>query len=207
VTNNQYFEASPSVASQPRSIHVQVRDLDFDLTTDRGVFSYDKLDPGTRVLLELAPLPPASGELLDLGCGYGPVAIALAHRAPDAHVWAIDVNERARSLTTENAQRLERSTITVAAPEEVDGNVRFAAIYSNPPVHVGKAALHDVLLGWLPRLDAGAHAYLVVHRHLGSDSLAAWLSEQGYTVRRIGSRKGYRVLDVTGVGSGTEARS
>jgi 16S rRNA G1207 methylase RsmC len=74
--------------------------------------------------------------------------------------------------------------------------VRFAAIYSNPPVRVGKAALHDLLLKWLPRLKPGGRAYLVVQRNLGADSLATWLATQGYQVGRLKSKKGYRILEV-----------
>jgi 16S rRNA (guanine1207-N2)-methyltransferase len=196
VTSEQYFEAHPGARSQRRTIEVRVGELQFDLVTDRGVFSVDRLDPGTKVLLELAPPPPA-GEVLDLGCGYGPVAIALAHQASGAHVWAVDVNERARDLTAENAQRLGASNVTVASPDDVPADTRFAAIYSNPPVRVGKTALHDLLLEWLSRLAPSGHAYLVVQRHLGADSLAMWLTDQGYAVHRIGSRQGYRVLDVS----------
>jgi len=197
VTSEQYFEAQPGARSQRRMIEVRVAGLQFDLVTDRGVFSVDRLDPGTKVLLELAPPPPPAGDVLDLGCGYGPIAIALARQASGAHVWAVDVNERARHLTAENAQRLSASNLTVAAPDDVSAETRFAAIYSNPPVRVGKSALHVLLLEWLPRLAPDGHAYLVVQRHLGADSLAAWLTDQGYAVHRIGSRQGYRVFDVS----------
>ena len=81
-------------------------------------------------------------------------------------------------------------------PDEVPDELRFAAIYSNPPVRVGKAALHELLERWLGRLDAGGLAYLVVQRNLGADSLATWLSENGYPVRRLKAKKGYRILEV-----------
>ena len=86
--------------------------------------------------------------------------------------------------------------VTASLPDEVPSDVRFAAIYSNPPVRVGKAPLHELLLRWLPRLDEGARAYLVVQRNLGSDSLAAWLATQGYNVKRLRSKKGYRILEI-----------
>ena len=168
------------------------------LTAD-GVFSGDGLDLGTRVLLREAPAPPPEGDLLDLGCGWGPLAIRLATLSPSARVWAVDVNERALDLASANARKLRLPGIRAARPDEVPESVRFAAIWSNPPIRIGKAELHALLLRWLPRLADGGAAHLVVQRHLGADSLHAWLAEQfaeTAAVTRAGSAKGYRVLKV-----------
>jgi 16S rRNA G1207 methylase RsmC len=160
------------------------------------VFASKGVDLGTLTLLREAPAPPATGELLDLGCGYGPIAIALAHRAPRARVWAIDVNERALELTRSNAQAAKTPNVTVCLPDEVPSDIRFAAIYSNPPVRVGKGPLHELLLRWLPRLAPGGSAYLVVQRNLGADSLASWLATEGFDGHRLKAKKGYRILEV-----------
>jgi 16S rRNA (guanine1207-N2)-methyltransferase len=191
-----YFDPAPEVASKPRTLHLHVGDLAIELQADRGVFGSRAIDLGTRSLLKEAPLPPPQGDLLDLGCGYGPIAIALARHSPAARVWAVDVNERALQLTRANAAAAKTPNVVACLPDEVPPEVRFAAIYSNPPVRVGKGPLHDLLHRWLPRLAPGASAYLVVQRNLGSDSLAAWLSAQGYEVGRLKSKKGYRVLEV-----------
>jgi 16S rRNA (guanine1207-N2)-methyltransferase len=196
IPKSHYFEAQPAVPSRPRTVRLRLGGLDLELQADRGVFGSRGVDLGTIVLLKEAPAPPSSGELLDLGCGYGPIAIVLARRAPDARVWAIDINERALELTRANAAAADASNLTVAKPEEVPDDVRFDAIYSNPPVRVGKRPLHELLLQWLPRLKPGAAAYLVVQRNLGSDSLATWLGQQGFLVMRLKSKKGYRVLGV-----------
>jgi 16S rRNA (guanine1207-N2)-methyltransferase len=164
------------------------------LTTDSGVFSGDHLDPGTAVLLRRAPGPPSSGTLLDIGCGYGVIACSLARRAPDATVVAVDVNARALELTRANAERLGLANVVVQQPDEVSPDLTFAAIYSNPPIHVGKPLLHALLLRWLPRLEPDGQAYLVVHRHLGSDSLQRWLDSIGFPCERLASVRGYRVL-------------
>jgi 16S rRNA G1207 methylase RsmC len=148
-------------------------------------------------LLRATPAPPTSGDLLDLGCGYGPIACALAHRAPDATVWAVDVNERALELTARNAAALGLAGIRAVRPDAVPSAVRFGGIWSNPPVRVGKAALHSLLDAWLPRLQPGGAAWLVMHRHLGADSLAAWLAGEGWQVTRTASKRGYRILRVT----------
>ncbi len=193
-----YFDEEPAVRSRPRQVTLRLADLELTLTTDRGVFAgrAPTVDPGTLVLLKEAPPPPAHGELLDLGCGYGPIGLAVAARAPAATVWAVDINERARQLAAANAAAAGLANVRVARPDEVPADVRFAAIYSNPPVRIGNAALHELLLAWLARLDAGGAAWLVVQKHLGSDSLARWLDTEGWPARRLASRQGYRVLEV-----------
>ncbi len=199
-----YFDPAPEAASRPRTLHLHLGELDVELQADRGVFGSRAIDLGTRTLLKEAPLPPPEGDLLDLGSGYGPIAIALARRSPAAKVWAVDVNERALQLTREHAAAAKTPNVVACLPDEVPAEVRFAAIYSNPPVRVGKGPLHELLQRWLPRLAQDARAYLVVQRNLGSDSLAAWLSSQGYGVVRLKSKKGYRVL---AVGRGTSHES
>jgi 16S rRNA G1207 methylase RsmC len=173
------------------------------VTTADGVFSGDRLDLGTRVLLREVPPPPVTGQLLDLGCGWGPLTLAMAMQAPEATVWAVDVNERAVALTARNAARLGLRGVRAVLPDQVPAGTTFDAIWSNPPIRVGKEALHRLLLQWLPRLAEGAAAHLVVQRNLGADSLHAWLAQQRpgpgsepFRVVRAGSAKGYRVLRV-----------
>ena len=191
---DHYFSLVPGSASAPRDIRVVVGGQAMHLTSDRGVFSGDHLDPGTAVLLRRAPDPPATGSLLDIGCGYGVIACSLARRSPGATVIGVDVNVRALELTRLNAQRLDLPNVVACQPDEVDPAATFAAIYSNPPIHVGKPLLHGLLLRWLPRLEPGGRAYFVVHRHLGSDSLQRWLGSVGFPCERLASVRGYRVL-------------
>ena len=192
----QYFEPTPRVRSRPSSVTLALADITLALTTDRGVFAADAVDAGTRLLLLDAPPPPPTGDVLDLGCGYGPIACTLARRAPRATVWAVDVNERALGLCAANASANDIHNVRAVHPDAVPPVVRFAAIWSNPPIRIGKAALHDLLSTWLARLTPAGHAVLVVQRHLGADSLAAWLCGRGHAVDRIASRQGYRLLVV-----------
>jgi 16S rRNA (guanine1207-N2)-methyltransferase len=199
-TGDHYFSAQPHVRSKPGRVRLELPEADHAhvLRTDAGVFSAAGVDPGTRVLLEDGAQPAAADRvLLDLGCGYGPIALALALRAPEAVVWAVDVNERALDLTTTNAETLGvGDRVRVATPDAVPPEVVFDALWANPPIRVGKAALHELLTTWLARLAPGGAAHLVVARNLGADSLHRWLADQGHTVTRRGSRKGYRLLDV-----------
>jgi 16S rRNA (guanine1207-N2)-methyltransferase len=199
VSGEQYFASTPRSARVDRTVPLTLPDLHLELRTDRGVFSGERIDPGTRVLLLEAPAPaPTVCAALDLGCGYGPIALTLAHRAPAATVWAVDVNERARELCTANAAAAGLADrIVVAAPDDVDPAVRFDLIWSNPPVRIGKPALHDLLDHWLARLTPEGRAVLVVQKHLGADSLARRLADEGWTVRRLVSRQAYRILEVT----------
>jgi 16S rRNA G1207 methylase RsmC len=196
VTADHYFSAEPSTPARTGEVSFSVGARNYTLAAASGVFSAGRLDPGTAVLLRKGDLPSA-GTLLDLGCGYGPIACVLASSAPDATVYAIDVNARARELAAANAETLGLGRMRVCAPDDVPADVVFDEIWSNPPTHVGKAELHVILERWLPRLAPSGIAWIVINRHLGGDSLHTWLTGKGWNVQRTASQKGYRVLRVT----------
>jgi 16S rRNA (guanine1207-N2)-methyltransferase len=194
---SQYFEPDPAVTSRRRTLELVLPDGRLELQSDRGVFAATAVDPGTKLLLlEAGGPPPGPVDLLDLGCGYGAIALTLARRSPEATVWAVDVNRRALELCAANAAANGLTNVRVLEPSAVPADVRLAGIWSNPPIRIGKAALHDLLLSWLERLDDGGHAWLVVQKHLGSDSLARWLEDTGWSAIRRRSRAGYRVLEI-----------
>jgi 16S rRNA G1207 methylase RsmC len=207
--SGQYFDRTPAVASSRRTTWLNLPGVSAELATDRGVFAGDGIDPGTRyLLLERSghlTVPP-DAHLLDLGCGYGPIAIAMASWTSSATgsgeptrptVWAVDVNDRALDLCRDNVAAAGLAgRVRVVRPEDVPDEVRFAEIWSNPPIRVGKGALHSMLDQWLSRLTDDGVAWLVVHKHLGSDSLVRWLGGQGYRAERHSSRMGYRLLKV-----------
>lgn len=193
-----YFTARPASPGELRARRVRLAGRDLDVVVASGVFSPDGVDRGTAVLLAEVPDPPAAGDLLDLGCGWGPIALTLALRWPGARVWAVDVNARALDLLRRNATSLGLDGITAGTPESIPADVEFAAIWSNPPIRIGKPALHGLLRDWLPRLAAGGAAYLVVAKQLGADSLQRWLAVElaGFAVSRIATDKGFRVIEV-----------
>lgn len=194
--SDHYFSAEPSSALTRVPVTVDVWGHRLDLVSASGVFSAGRLDPGTAVLFRSTG-PPASGTTyVDLGCGYGVLACALAVARPEATVWAVDVNERALQLTAENAERLGvGARVRACRPEAVPPDLVLDQVWSNPPIRIGKQALHALLLQWLPRLAADGVARLVVGKNLGADSLQRWLREQGYRCERIASAKGFRVLE------------
>jgi 16S rRNA (guanine1207-N2)-methyltransferase len=198
MTRDHYFTAEPAVRPDRHRVEFSLAGRDFSLVSSTGVFSARRLDPGTAVLLRKAPLPgPRGGVYLDLGCGYGPITAVLASSSSTATVYAVDVNARALELVRENAAALGVSgQVITATPDEVPPDVLFDEIWSNPPIRIGKPELHAMLTRWLPRLTPDGTAWLVVARHLGSDSLQEWLRAQGYQAQRYASQKGYRVLRV-----------
>lgn len=191
-----YFEADPRVASTPSSVRLDLPDRSMVLRTDRGVFAADHVDAGTKYLLLEAPAPPDAGTFVDVGCGYGPIACTLAARRAGATVWAVDVNERAVALCARNAADLELANVRTVLAADVPDDLKVDLIWSNPPIRIGKPALHALLLDWLARLSPAGTALLVVQKHLGADSLQRWLAREGWAVARLGSRTGYRLLEV-----------
>jgi 16S rRNA (guanine1207-N2)-methyltransferase len=194
VSDDHYFSADPSVAFQRAEVRARVWGHDLALVSGSGVFAQGRLDIGTSVLFRETE-PPSGGRLLDLGCGYGVIGLACAVAVPDAVVTAVDVNQRAVLLANENAAAVGVSDrFRAMLPDEVPVDVSFDEIWSNPPIRIGKEALHELLLHWLPRLAPGGRAVMVVGKNLGADSLQRWLGEQGYPTERLASAKGFRVL-------------
>ena len=209
----QYFTADPTCESKQVPCSFVYRGHGLNFMTDAGVFSKGELDTGTRLLLDA--LPDVYGDVLDLGCGWGPIALTLAFESPEANVWAVDVNERAVDLTHANAQANGHTNIHTAQVDEsstplpaenqpafcetVPSDLTFDVIWSNPPIRVGKEALHTLLMAWLPEPKVGGAAYLVVQKNLGSDSLIPWLDDalgEGFTASKYASSKGFRIIEV-----------
>jgi 16S rRNA (guanine1207-N2)-methyltransferase len=195
-SSGHYFDPRPSSRSAPKEIRLDLPDLSLTLATDRGVFSPDRIDTGTKHLLLDGPVPASEGTIVDLGCGYGPIACALARRSPAATVWAVDVNERALALCGANAERLGLANVRAVVADEVAADLVVDELWSNPPIRIGKAGLHGLLGTWLGRLAPTGRAVLVVQKHLGADSLHRWMESEGLSVERRSSRAGYRVLEV-----------
>ncbi|MCO1339980.1 16S rRNA methyltransferase [Kocuria polaris] len=197
--SEHYFSAQPATPEQRRTITVELAGSERRVETAGGIFSPDGLDKGTAVLLAGVPAPSPSGHLLDLGCGWGPLALTLGLASPDATVHAVDVNERSIALTRDNAATLGLTNVVAGRPETIAADVEFDTIWSNPPIRIGKQALHELLLTWLPRLAPGGTAWLVVQKNLGADSLLTWLNRElpdDLTTVRDSTAKSFRVLKV-----------
>ena len=191
-----YFTDSPAATdAERRELRTTLAGREVTVETAGGIFSPGGLDKATAILLDEVPQPPSSGDLLDIGCGWGPITLTLALRSPEATVWAVDVTERALDLTRRNAAALGLTNVRTARPEEVPADLPFATIWSNPPIRIGKPAVHELLRTWLPRLAKGADAHLVIGKNLGADGYARWItSELGLPTERTATSKGFRVI-------------
>lgn len=196
---DHYFTDSPAAtAAERRRVEVTLGGREVSVETAGGTFSPTGLDKATAIFLDEVPEPPSTGDLLDVGCGWGPIALTLALRSPGATVWAVDVTERALDLTQRNAASLGLDNVRAVRPQEVPADLPFAAIWSNPPIRIGKPAVHELLHTWLPRLAPGADAHLVIGKNLGADGYQRWItSELGLPTDRVGSSKGFRILRTT----------
>ncbi len=198
---SHYFE-TPRGHAETFRVPMRLWDAEVELESSRGVFSGHGLDVGTGVLLRATTPPQGPLQLLDLGCGIGPITVALGLSNAEARVTAVDVNERALALTRSNADRLGiGDRVTTALPADVPDDERYDEIWSNPPIRIGKAALHHLLRTWLARLRTGGTARLVVARNLGADSLTRWLEDEGWDCERTASAKGFRVFTVSRAGA------
>lgn len=198
-SGGHYFRPTADEAPQFLPFRATLAGAERDLVAARGIFSPKEIDKGTAILLRQAPQPESPGQFLDLGCGWGPIALTMALQQPEATVWALDVNEHALASTSENAVSLGLTCVRPVVAEQVPADVEFDLIWSNPPIRVGKAVLHELLLTWLPRLRKGGEAWLVVQKHLGSDSLLRWLQQnlpEDFAAERAFSEKGFRLLKV-----------
>ena len=194
-----YFSADPQSQGTRREIEFHAAGHDFVVETASGTFSTSGLDKGTKILLDEFAEFPASGNVLDLGCGWGPISLAIAKCSPSATVWALDVNHRSLELVRSNAARHGLTNINPALASEIPSEISFDGIWSNPPIRVGKAVLRELMKTWLPRLAKGGRAMLVVQKQLGADSLLAWIQAEfpELEARRYSTDKGFRILEVT----------
>ncbi|GAA1448067.1 methyltransferase [Mycobacterium cookii] len=190
-----YFTADPAVPFERESFTTDLWGHELTIDTGSGVFSRGHLDHATAVLFrELEP--PVQGQFLDLGCGYGVIGLAIARAVPLASVIGVDVNERALLLANDNARAAGVASRFVAClPDQVPSDQVFDEIWSNPPIRIGKEALRELLLTWLPRLAPNGRMVMVIGKNLGGDSMQRWLTEQGWPTERLASHKGFRVLE------------
>lgn len=198
MSSEHYFSANPSTNQKLKPVEFSVAGQAIRLQAAAGTFSSGKLDKGTAVLLSLADQFPKQGKILDLGCGWGPVGIAIAKLSPATKVWGVDVNSRSVELANQNSKELGLTNFQAVLSEQLPNEIKFDEIWSNPPIRIGKSALHELLTTYMNKLNPTGRAVLVVQKQLGAESLMKWLAEQfsGQEVRRLANEKGYWVIEV-----------
>ncbi|AVG24327.1 16S rRNA G1207 methylase [Pontimonas salivibrio] len=207
MATEHYFSEDPDSARHERSVALELAGRRVELQTLSGTFSPEGLDRGTAALLRHVPTPTGN-TLVDVGCGWGPLAVTMATMVPDATVYAVDVNTRALEACAANAAKLGLDNIEAFTPDQWEARTPDTApidtIWSNPPIRIGKKALHELLRTWLHRLAPEGQAWLVVSKSLGAETLLRWINTEhdgAFHGIRAARDKGFWILHVTPTGS------
>ncbi|HEY7854386.1 MAG TPA: methyltransferase [Aquiluna sp.] len=198
MVEEHYFSSDPAAPKKTVNITMQVGGKQIDLEAASGTFSSSRLDAGTAVLLKHADHFPKDGNVLDIGCGWGPIGLSIASLQKNSTVYGIDINQRSIEQSNLNSKSLGLKNFTAMHSRDLPEDMRFSAIWSNPPIRVGKKILHELMESFIPRLEPGGRAMLVVQKNLGADSFQRWLSNRfpEAEVNRVGTDKGYRVISL-----------
>jgi 16S rRNA (guanine1207-N2)-methyltransferase len=199
MVEEHYFSSDPAAPKKTVSISIQAGGKEFQIEAASGTFSSSRLDAGTAVLLRQDDHFPKDGNVLDIGCGWGPIGISIAHAENKCKVFGVDINQRSIEQSNLNAASLGLANYTAMHSRDLPADISFSAIWSNPPIRVGKKVLHELMETYIPRLEPGGKAMLVVQKNLGADSFQRWLANRfpDAVVTRVATEKGYRVISVT----------
>lgn len=198
MVEEHYFSSDPAAPKKTVRIAMQVGGKQLELEAASGTFSSGRLDAGTAVLLKHDDHFPKDGNVLDIGCGWGPIGLSIASLNKNSTVYGIDINQRSIEQSNLNSKSLGLKNFTAMHSRDLPEDLRFSAIWSNPPIRVGKKILHELMESFIPRLEPGGRAMLVVQKNLGADSFQRWLSNRfpEAEVSRVGTDKGYRVISL-----------
>lgn len=196
MTNNHYYTNEPSTPHDIAEWVFELKGKRFNFTTDSGVFSKKTVDFGSRLLIETfseEQLP--AGAILDVGCGYGPMGLALAFDS-ERPVEMVDINQRAVALARQNAEKNGIKNVEIYESniyENVKGTA-YAAIVSNPPIRAGKQVVHEILTGAFSRLATSGTLTVVIQKKQGAPSAAKKMAEVFGNVETLAKDKGYFIL-------------
>lgn len=193
---DHYYSKNPTVKSDPKEWQVTIRDHRLRFKTDAGVFSKGELDFGSRLLAESFVLPEVEGDLLDVGCGYGPIGLSIAASFPDRNIHMVDVNERAMALAKDNAALNDIKNVEIYPSDALSAVSKqdFAAVLTNPPIRAGKETVFRIYDGAFSKLKAGGELWVVIQKKQGAPSTSAHLMELFGNVETVEKKKGYFIL-------------
>ena len=194
---NHYYSQEPTTEHEFEQWSFELKGKNFQFVTDSGVFSRETVDFGSRVLIDTFNWEelPVDGKILDVGCGYGPIGLAIAF-ASQRFVEMVDINSRAVELAQGNANRngikqvdIHQSNIYEAVHEET-----YAAIVSNPPIRAGKKVVHEILTEAYPRLKSGGTLTIVIQKKQGAPSAKSKMAETFGNAEIVHKEKGYYII-------------
>ncbi|MED4225709.1 class I SAM-dependent methyltransferase [Neobacillus cucumis] len=194
--SEHYYSRTQNVESDPKFWGFQLRNHSFRFKTDNGVFSKREVDFGSRLLIESFNMPDVEGQVLDVGCGYGPIGLSIAKEFSDRIVHMVDVNERALELAKENASINHITNINIYESDRlvnVKGD-QFAAILTNPPIRAGKQTVHDIFEQSHERLVPNGELWVVIQKKQGAPSALEKLKTLFSDVEIVDKSKGYFII-------------
>lgn len=194
-----YYSKEQQVESNPRNWSFTLRNHSFLFKTDNGVFSKGEVDFGSRLLVETFRFPEISGDVLDVGCGYGPIGLSIAKDARDRNVHMVDVNERALLLANENARLNQISNTSIYESFCLDQVAKnnFAVILTNPPIRAGKQVVHQILEQSYNHLAPSGELWVVIQKKQGAPSAIEKLEGLFQDVEVVEKKKGYFIIKAT----------
>lgn len=199
--SEHYYSKDPKVESKPKEWTATLRGKTLQFKTDAGVFSKGEVDFGSRLLVETFVMSETEGNILDVGCGYGPIGLTIAASYPDRNVHLVDVNERALALCTRNAEQNGITNVTIY-PSDALSAVKaegFSVILTNPPIRAGKETVFSFYDGSYAKLSIGGQLWVVIQKKQGAPSSVKHLQELFGNVEVVAKKKGYYILRATKV--------
>lgn len=194
--SEHYYAKDPKVKSQPKDWTAELRGKTMRFKTDAGVFSKGEVDFGSRLLVESFSMPEVKGDVLDVGCGYGPIGLTIAASFPERHIQMVDVNERALALSKHNAGQNGISNATIYSSDALSAvqGADFAAILTNPPIRAGKDTVFAFYDHSFAKLQLGGELWVVIQKKQGAPSTMKRLEELFGNVETVAKKRGYFIL-------------
>ena len=191
----QYFDNDVTLGHQDITYKFYLYGKEFTLHSDAGVFSKDGLDEGSKLLLETIVKSDLGTSILDLGCGIGPIGLALASFDPARHVTLADVNDRALDLARRNAEEMGLGNVTILHSDVYENiSSSYSTIVTNPPIRAGKKVTYAMYAGAVSHLNEGGSLILVIRKQQGASSCFDYLRTLFPNVEMVAKHKGYRIL-------------
>jgi len=192
---SHYFTDNPQVESKKRLIKLEINGCSLNLYSDNGVFSKNRIDEGSLAFLKVILPLHLSGEILDLGCGYGPIGLSIAQSSPEARVTLADINTRALALCEENAHMNSLSSRVTILQSNIYDNIAnsFNAIVINPPIRAGKAVTYAMYEGAKQHLIDGGSLYIVIRKAQGAESASKYIKSLFLNITLLKKEKGYYI--------------
>ena len=194
--SEHYYSNKPQIESKPRQWKFTLRGHTFTFETAAGVFSKSEVDFGSRVLIDTFEMPEVEGDVLDVGCGYGPIGLSIAKANPERFVHMMDINTRAIALAEKNAQVNGIQNVRIFESDGLAsvGDVKAAAILTNPPIRAGKETIFRFYDESYEKLVEGGELWIVIQKKQGAPSTVSHLEELFSEVDVVEKKKGYWII-------------